>query len=245
MTTGPTCSICTDPRRAEIDLARGSIGDVARRFDVARSTLHRHRQHTAQMPLASRTSPSNGRVSVGRPGQSRRPAQRQQSAAGVPRSPLAEGPPERIDLREELEAIVRRARRDVQLLDEDSNAQPKERAAANMVLLNAAKALSRAGEEEPKQSPLERALTLRQRDALADLNAALATVTEAQARRVEPEKLRRHCISVVDAMACYVSVPGYDPPRPLAAAVLNAIKWGAQDLAATFDEIAAQRGAMP
>ena len=54
---GPRCAICTHPRRGEIDSTRGPVLRVAKRFDVSKSALDRHRKHAEVAPPPSLPPP--------------------------------------------------------------------------------------------------------------------------------------------------------------------------------------------
>lgn len=113
-----------------------------------------------------------------------------------------------------------------------------------MVLTRAAQALARHEEDEGKLSPLERALTTRQRDAFAELHAALDTLKDSQARGEHPERLRGFGIAVLDALHGFLMAPGYANPSPLAVRAILSAENSVKDLVMAFDEIEAQRGAL-
>jgi hypothetical protein len=58
MKRGPSCSVCSHPKRETIDASGGMrLESVAKRFGVSKSALDRHRKHAAAVAPKTRTVP--------------------------------------------------------------------------------------------------------------------------------------------------------------------------------------------
>jgi hypothetical protein len=110
---GPACSICSHPRRAEIDADRRPQAKVAKSFGVSASGVYRHRKH-ATAPARPRSAPEQA-----------------PSAPAPPPATLPEAAevPQETDALKVVVALLETTRRQIEIAERDVEAPYAARAA--------------------------------------------------------------------------------------------------------------------
>ena len=152
MKPGRSCTVCAHPQREAIDSDRRPQTTVARAFGVSPSAVQRHRLH-AEKPRRATRKPRRGPPPI---------AHGPEPTPATPRRPKADKADGGTDARAVCVNTIARLQQELDALNEDDQASPRDRAAIATSLTGAARLLARMdGDFEITEAQILRAPAFR------------------------------------------------------------------------------------